>query len=116
MLQTTSYQVLNYVNCASSNPSLWLLSPFCTAHPQGWRHCTVLAGLGAREGDAQQEKQGHKAWHLCKKAAIPLPAHPTGSAQGSVQGEQVLGLSSDTASLEGAELTPSKQCPRTKNT
>lgn len=61
MLQTTSYQVLNYVNCASCKPSLWLHSPFSTAHPQGWRHraLDVQGGLGAsrRLQDSQGEQR-----------------------------------------------------------
>lgn len=59
MLQTTSYQVLNYVNCASPNPSLWLHSPFSTAHPQGWRHCMSREGWEPA-GDVLQDKQGEQ--------------------------------------------------------
>lgn len=116
MLQTTSYQVLSYVNSASPNPSLWLRSPFSMAHPQGRRHRALdgagrAASQGRRcpSGEPGRTKPGNL---LRRQAAIPFRAHPTGSVQGSAHGvlpHTVLVLSSDNRSPEGAEnsLPPS---------
>lgn len=67
MLQTASHQVLDYENCGSAKPSLWLHSPSCSAHPQGGGH-RALGRAGSREGQLQQENQGEPSLAPPEKA------------------------------------------------
>lgn len=69
MLQTISYQVLNYVNCASSKPSLGLHSPFSPDRNGGTGHCMSWepAGqAGGTKGSPLKRQKFHPAQALCR--------------------------------------------------